>query len=88
MPSPKSRQALDKMLGAEELEEADLRELAVLPNEDLYLEFKDGAETNDQKKAARTLRQYTSGFANSDGGLIVFGVSDAKDGTSRPFTKT
>jgi hypothetical protein len=88
MRSPKSREVLDKMIGGEDLDEADLRALAALPSEDLYLEFKDGAETDDQKKASRTLRQYVSGFANSDGGLLVFGVGDAIIGTSRPFTKT
>ena len=70
------------MIGGGEFDEADLRALAALPSEDLYLEFKDGTETDDQKKASRTLRQYVSGFANSDGGLIVFGVGDAIVGCS------
>lgn len=46
--------------------------------EDLYLEYKHGDELKKPKKARDTVRQYTSGFANSDGGILVIGVDEAE----------
>ena len=54
------------------------------PRRDIYRgplsHFKDGVELKDSKKAAKTVRQYVSGFANADGGLLMVGVSDGKPG--------
>jgi predicted HTH transcriptional regulator len=44
--------------------------------EDQFLDYKDGSELDNKKKAADTLRQYLSGFANSDGGILIIGVND------------
>lgn len=45
--------------------------------EDLYLDYKHGNELNDSRKARRTVRRYMSGFANSDGGILIVGVDEA-----------
>jgi len=44
--------------------------------EDQFLEYKDGRELDNRDKAAKTLRQYMSGFANGDGGVLIIGVND------------
>jgi hypothetical protein len=41
--------------------------------EDQFLEFKSGQEVED-KDAAKTIRDYMCGFANSDGGVLIIGV--------------
>jgi hypothetical protein len=87
MRTPVARKLLGKMLEGEELEESDIRELAGTSEETLYVDFKDGAELNDLPKARRTVRQYVSGFANADGGLLVIGVRDGDPG-KRTFTAT
>ncbi len=48
-------------------------------DEGLHLDFKSGKITAKQKRrqGASTVRQYVSAFANSDGGVLVVGVSDA-----------
>lgn len=84
-----ARRLLNQMLEGEELEEHDVRELVAVSGETLYVDFKDGAELDDSKKAARTVRQYTAGFANADGGILVIGVSDGGgELAGRVFTKT
>lgn len=45
--------------------------------EDLFLEYKHGNLLTDPKKAARTIRAYLSGFANSAGGILIVGVDEA-----------
>ncbi len=44
--------------------------------ENLYVEYKHAKELNEGKKAAATLRQYLSGFANSAGGILLIGVDE------------
>jgi len=44
--------------------------------EDQFLDYKDGRELDNKKKATDTLRQYLSGFANSDGGILIIGVNE------------
>lgn len=44
--------------------------------EDQFLDYKNGRELNNKKKAADTLRQYLSGFANSEGGVLIIGVDE------------
>ncbi len=55
-----------------------------VPNETLYLDYKAGAELNDTKKAARTLRQYVAGFANVDGGVLVVGFDEQSNSWGCP----
>jgi len=84
-----ARALLEGMLAGQELQEEDLRTLAGVDGENLYVDFKHGRELDDTKKAAKTVRQYTAGFANADGGLLVIGVSDGEGkATQRQFTAT
>lgn len=49
------------------------------PREDLYVEYKNGASFKDARAIADAkleLRRQVSAFANSDGGVILYGVSD------------
>lgn len=41
--------------------------------EDQFLEFKSGLEL-EKKDAAKTIRDYMCGFANSDGGVLIIGI--------------
>jgi hypothetical protein len=87
MQIPVARKLLSEMLEGAELEEADVQSLVQVRGETLYIDFKDGAELNDRKEAARTVRRYVAGFANADGGLLVVGVSDGgRDPSRRCFT--
>lgn len=60
-------QVLNEMLEGGELTESDISDLIKLDGESLYIDFKDGAELQNPKKAALTVRMYVSGFANADG---------------------
>ena len=51
-----ARTLLDGMLAGKELDGDDVRSLVGVDGESLYVDFKDGAELNDTKKAARTVR--------------------------------
>ena len=73
----RTRDLLDSLLVDRQMSAEQLNALVaegVL--EDLLLDYKDGRELADAKKAGRTLRQYMSGFANSDGGVLIIGVND------------
>ena len=50
------------------------------PDENQYLDYKNGAITNRQQrdKGTRTIREYVSGFANSDGGVLMIGIDEAR----------
>src|SRR5262245_13828705 len=52
--------------------------------EDSFIEYKHGDELRDKKKAAATVRQYVSGFANSEGGVLIVGL----DAESSPWSIT
>ena len=45
--------------------------------EDLYLDYKHGNLLNNSRPAATTIRKYMSGFANSDGGILIIGVDES-----------
>ncbi len=50
------------------------------PEEGLHLEFKDGKLLNKKKKERNAeLRHHVSGFANSEGGLLVIGVEERRE---------
>jgi len=58
---------------------ADIDELRGVPpstrtDEDLHLDYKDGRNLNDRDRARATIREYVCAFANSDGGVLIFGL--------------
>jgi len=71
------RELLDLLLEDGELTPDDLDEIiAKFPREGLLHEFKDGSVTADPKKAGGVVREYVSGFANAEGGVLIFGVAE------------
>lgn len=59
------------------LTEADINDLlSTNTHEDLHLDYKSGKELL-KSNASDTIRQYLTGFANADGGLLIIGVSDS-----------
>lgn len=73
------REALDLLLQDRQLTPAELDDLVTrFPEESQYHEYKDGVLTSDRKKAAETIRQYVSGFANADGGTLIIGVAEQR----------
>lgn len=73
-----TREVLDILLEGHKLTSDELDDfIATLP-EDQHLDYKDGAVTGKQKReeAKLVVRQYVSGFANAEGGILVIGVSD------------
>lgn len=72
-----TRALVDKYMGGEIITEADIDNLLTsATKEDLYLEYKSGKELL-KNNASDTLRQYLTAFANSEGGLLIIGVSDS-----------
>jgi hypothetical protein len=70
---------LESLLTEREMTPDELdAQLADYHPEDLYLDFKDGRELNEKKKASATLRQYMSGFANSEGGVLIIGANEGE----------
>ena len=73
-----TREALDILLEGHKLTPDELDDfIATLP-EDQYLDYKNGAVTAKQTRddANLMVRQYVSGFANAEGGVLVIGVND------------
>lgn len=70
-------QLLEKLSSGHQLTIDELDELDDLINrrtrEDQFLEYKSGLEIQD-KDAGKTIRDYLCGFANSDGGVLIFGI--------------
>jgi hypothetical protein len=51
------------------------------PDENQYLDYKNGVITTRQQrrdKGIPTIREYMSGFANSDGGVLMIGIDEAR----------
>jgi hypothetical protein len=50
------------------------------PEEGQYVDYKNGIITTRQKRdeGRQTIREYTSGFANSDGGVLIIGVDESR----------
>jgi hypothetical protein len=71
-----SRAALDRLLDGESFGAAELDVLmSEAPNEDQWLEYKDGRlMAKGDVPLKDTIREYVTGFANSDGGILVVGV--------------
>jgi hypothetical protein len=81
MPTPASQKLLEELMEGRRLTASELDKLLVdQPNEDEYLDYKSGLllASGNIKKGRATVRQYLSGFANSEGGVLVVGVNDAK----------
>jgi hypothetical protein len=72
------RRIYERFMAGEALADDDILQLLSLPTETECIEFKGGAELENLPKARRTLRQYATAFANADGGLTIFGISDDK----------
>lgn len=65
-----------KAIASDEL----LRFLKDNPEEGQYLDYKNGVIATAQKREEgnQTIREYVSGFANSDGGLLIIGVDESR----------
>lgn len=50
------------------------------PEEGQYLDYKHGMIVSAQKRdeGKQTIREYVSGFANSDGGLLIIGIDESR----------
>lgn len=70
---------IDMILAGYEMETDDLVRLLEKGKqraEGHYLEAKQGHRQMDKGRSSKILRQYISGFANSDGGILLFGVTN------------
>ena len=79
-----SREVLDYLLEGNTFSPNQLDDLIRdQPKEDQYLDYKDGRLTTSKKRKGgrETIRHWTNGFANSDGGLLVVGVSEEQPRT-------
>lgn len=73
----KTLQLLEKLSSGHQVTIDELEDLIKQKTkEDQFLEFKSGDEVEDKKgkDAAKTIRDYMCGFANSDGGVLIVGV--------------
>lgn len=74
-----SREAMEALLSGYKFSSSDLeRFVEIHQEEDQCLEYKDGKITDksDRKEAIKVIRQAVSGFANSEGGVLIVGVSE------------
>ena len=73
-----TRDALDHLLAGHNLTPDEIDDFKVLFQEDQYLDYKDGRITTRDllKKGRRIIREYVSGFANSEGGILMVGITD------------
>jgi hypothetical protein len=67
---------LEKVLASDALTEAELNRIVKECTERQHLDFKSGQEFVHGDPAA-TLRDYAAAYGNSDGGVIIFGYSEA-----------
>jgi len=75
------REILDLLLEGYRLTPEELEDLvARFPGEGQYHDYKDGKQTSNKatKQAAREIRQWVSGFANADGGILIIGVAEGR----------
>lgn len=73
-----TREALDLLLEGYRFSPETLEAFILRFQEDQYLDYKDGSITTREKRgqARITIREYVTGFANGDGGILVLGVTD------------
>jgi hypothetical protein len=73
-----SLQLLEALLTGHELSVVELDELVKKKiKEDLYIDYKHG-DLLTRKNASETIREYTSAFANSAGGILIIGVNESE----------
>lgn len=71
-----TRELLESYMAGTPLTEADIDSLLTnKTKEDLHLDYKSGKELLNTD-AKDTIRRYMTAFANSDGGLLIIGISD------------
>ena len=84
MPFKTTRELLDSVLADRALTSDELNRLiADHVTEDQYLDYKDGKLLETLQRAAKVVREYVSGFANTDGGVLIVGVSEEDDEGNR-----
>jgi hypothetical protein len=74
------KELLDYLLEANTLAPNQLDDFIQMNSEEgQYFDYKDGIITTEpnRKKGIQTIREYVSGFANGDGGVLLIGVSDS-----------
>lgn len=75
MSTVKSIELLDSVMSGQQVEPRQIDDLvANQVREDLYLDYKHGNELKKENHPASTIRRYVSGFANSDGGIVIVGI--------------
>lgn len=82
-----SREFLELVLSGEVVTAAHLDALITeRVREDENIEYKSGTllRDKDRKERARIVREYMSGFANSDGGVLLFGIEEEGVEEKRP----
>jgi len=80
MSALRPKELLDYLLEDQTLTSQQLDEfIQANHKEGLHFEYKDGMITKqpNRDKGRQTIREYVSGFANSDGGVLLIGVSDS-----------
>lgn len=77
-PFASTRDALDYLLEGYSLTPEEIDDFKVRFEEDQYLDYKDGRITAraNIERGRRTVREYVSGFANSEGGILIVGITD------------
>ncbi len=75
-----THELLDSLLRGEHLTPDELDQVIAVLREDQFLDFKDGAQLNVPKQAAKVVRKYLSAFASADGGVLIIGVTEPDQG--------
>jgi Putative DNA-binding domain len=82
MPSLTPKELLDYLLQDNTLGQDELGQfIQEHPDEGQYFDYKNGSITSRHKREREgklTIREYVSGFANSDGGVLIIGVDEQK----------
>jgi hypothetical protein len=82
MPSLTPKELLDYLLEDNTLGQDELDQfIQVYPDEGQYFDYKNGSITSRHKREPEgklTIRKYVSGFANSDGGVLIIGVDEQR----------
>lgn len=83
-----ARDLLDYLLEDGKLLPDQLDDVVARIPEGQYLDYKDGKLTQKGRvdEGRRTIREWVSGFANAEGGVLVVGVAEALPGAKRPIS--
>ncbi len=78
MDAASTQDALDLFLEGYKISPLELEEFIQKFQEDQHLDYKDGAITSKDKSkhGRKIIREQISGFANSDGGVLIIGITD------------